>query len=176
LALIYLSGAWVAGIYLGSKLALPPALIFIGLVPLPLLFFFRKKRKVIILTAVCLIAFLGGALGYQASLPHNDESHLRFYNGQEVEIRGVVSAEPEIKDKSTHIHLSTRQINGEEVTGEALLFVPRYPEYGYGDVLWVRGKLETPAQLDDFDYKGKPGNLLNHALPRYRGLRDGAGF
>ena len=69
MALIYLSGAWVAGIYLGSRLALPPALIFTGLIPLILLFFFRKKRKAIILTAVCLIAFFGGALCYQASLP-----------------------------------------------------------------------------------------------------------
>jgi competence protein ComEC len=153
LALIYLSGAWVAGIYLGSMFALPPALILTGLLPLPLLFF-RKKRKAIILAAVCLTAFFGGALCYQASLPPDDASHLRFYNGQEVEIKGTVSANPEIKDKSTHIRLSASQINGEEVTGDTLLFVPHYPEYEYGDVLRVRGKLETPAQLDDFDYKG----------------------
>jgi competence protein ComEC len=154
LALIYLSGAWLAGIYLGSKLALPLALIFTGLTPLILLFFFRKKHKVIILTAVCLIAFFGGAFCYQASLPPNDESHIRFYNGQEVEIKGMVNADPEIRDRSTHIHLSTSEINGGKVSGDALLFVPSYPEYDYGDVLLVRGKLETPPQLDDFDYKG----------------------
>jgi len=154
LALIYLSGAWVAGIYLGSKLALPLALIFTGLIPLILLFFFPEKRRVIILAAVCLIAFFGGALCYQASLPPDDESHIRFYNGREVEIKGTVNADPEIRDSSTHIRLSTSEINGEEVTGDTLLFVPRYPEYDYGDVLRVRGKLETPPKLGDFDYKG----------------------
>jgi competence protein ComEC len=154
LALIYLSGAWVAGIYLGSRFALPLALILLGLLPLMLLFFSPKKRKLMILTAVCLTAFLGGALVYQASLPPNDVSHIKFYNGQEVEIEGMVSADPEIRDTSTHIQLSASQINGEEVSGEVLFFVPRYPQYDYGDVLRVKGKLETPPQLDEFDYKG----------------------
>jgi len=179
LALIYLSGAWVAGIYLGSRLALPPALIFTGLIPLILLFFFRKKRKAIILTAVCLIAFFGGALCYQASLPPNDESHIKFYNGQEVEIKGTVSADPEIRDRSTHIRLSASQLNGEEVTGDTLLFVPRYPEYDYGDVLRVRGKLETPPQLGDFDYKGyleSWGTYATMLHPDIEVLDTGRGF
>ena len=178
MALIYLSGAWVAGIYLGSKFALPPALILVGLIPLPLLFF-RQKRKLIILTAVCLIAFLGGALCYQAALPPDDDSHIKFYNGQEVAIEGIVSADPEIKDKSTHIRLSAGEINGEEVSGEVLLFVPRYPEYEYGDVLRVEGRLETPPQLDDFDYKGylaNQGIYSTMLYPEIEVLDTGQGF
>ncbi|MCX6011089.1 MAG: hypothetical protein NT134_02340 [Chloroflexi bacterium] len=65
MALISFSGAWVAGIFLGSRLALPFALIFIGLAPLPLLFFFPQRRRLIIIAAVCLTAFFGGALCYQ---------------------------------------------------------------------------------------------------------------
>ncbi len=72
MALIYLSGAWVAGIYLGSKFDLPLALVLIGLVPLPLLFRFGQHRKAIILSAICLIVFLGGAARYQTSLPSGD--------------------------------------------------------------------------------------------------------
>jgi competence protein ComEC len=179
LALIYLSGAWLAGIYLGSRLALPFALVLIGLLPLILLFFFRKKRKAIMLTAVCLVAFFSGALCYQASLPPNDASHLQFYNGQEVEIQGIVSADPEIRDKSTHIRLSASQINGEKVSGDALLFVPRYPEYDYGEVLRVRGKLETPPQLDDFDYQGyleNQGIYSTMLYPEIEVLETGKGF
>jgi competence protein ComEC len=179
LALIYLSGAWVAGIYLGSKLVLPPALTFIGLLPLILLFFLPQKRKAIILAAVCLTAFLGGALVYQASLLPQGSSHLKFYNGQEVEIEGIVSAEPEIRDSSTHIQLSASQINGEEVSGEVLLFVPRYPQYDYGDILQVSGKLETPPQLGDFDYKGYLENREIYSTmlyPRIEALETGQGF
>jgi len=167
-ALIYLSGAWVAGIYLGAKSALPLALILIGLVPLSLLFFFPQHRKAIILIAICFIALFGGAFCYQASLPSGDESCLKFYNDQEVEIKGMVKADPEVRDKATHIRLSATEIkrdNGwQEVSGDALLFVPRYPAFQYGDVLKVtgklEGKLETPPELeelpdsDDFDYHG----------------------
>lgn len=32
--------------------------------------------------------------------------------------------------------------------------MPRYPAYRYGDILQATGKLETPPQLDDFDYRG----------------------
>jgi len=164
LALIYFSGAFVAGIFLGSRLALPFALIFIGLAPLPLLFFFPQRRKLIIIAAVCLIAFFGGALCYQASLPLKDGSHISSYLAEEfkdqtVKIEGMVSADPEVRDSSTHIRLSVSAIDPEnegwrEVGGDVLLFVPRYPEYEYGDVLLVTGKLETPSQLGDFDYKG----------------------
>jgi competence protein ComEC len=159
LALIYLSGAFVVGIFLGSRLALPFALIFIGLVPLPLLFFLPHRRKLIVIAAVCLIAFFGGALCYQTSLPPDDGSHIKFYNDREVEIEGMVSADPEVRDSATRIRLSVSAINPEnegwrEVEGDILLFVPRYPEYEYGDVLAVTGKLETPTQLGDFDYKG----------------------
>jgi competence protein ComEC len=162
LALIYLSGAFIAGIFLGSRFALPFAPIFAGLVPLPRLFFFPHRRKLIIIAAVCLIAFFGGALCYQASQPPEDGSHIKFYNGQAVEIEGMVSADPEVRDSSTHIRLSVSGINlggeGEEdwqeLSGDVLLFVPRYPEYEYGDVLRVTGELESPTQLGDFDYQG----------------------
>ena len=154
--LIYLSCAWVAGIFLGSKFNLPLAFVFIGLIPLPLLFF-RQHRKMIILTSLCLIALFSGAFCFQSSLPTVNEHCLQFHNDQTVEIRGIVNSDPEIKEKSTHLPLSATEIKlGEEwqeVSGTALLFVPRYPIYSYGDVLLVTGELETPSQLNDFDYK-----------------------
>jgi len=182
-ALIYISCAWVAGIYLGSKFDLPLALIFIGLAPLPLLFLFSQHHKAIILTAVCLIALLGGALCFQTSLPPQDESYLRFYNNQEVEIKGVINADPEIRDRATHLRLSASGIKQDEgwqrISGNALLFVPRYPTYEYGDVLQVKGKLETPPQLDEFDYKGylaHQGVYSTMLYPKIEVLETGKGF
>ncbi len=156
--LIYLSCAWVIGIFLGSKFNLPLALVFSGLIPLPLLFFTGKYRKLIILTSLCLIALFGGVFFFQASLPPDDESSLQFYNdGGTVEIKGIVASAPEVRDKATQLHLSATEIKlakgWQEVSGTALLFVPRYPNYDYGDMLLVSGKLETPPQLDDFDYQ-----------------------
>jgi len=39
--------------------------------------------------------------------------------------------------------------------------VPRYPEHSYGDELLVKGKVETPQAIDDFDY---PGYLANQGI------------
>ncbi len=157
--LIYLSCAWVVGIFLGSKFNPPLALILTGLTPLPLLFLLRQHRKLIILASLSLVAFFSGAFCFQSSLPTDDENHLQFYNDQgTVEIKGIVARDPEVRDKATHLYLSATEVKiGEErreVSGTALLFVPRYPTYRYGDILLVSGELETPPQLDDFDYKG----------------------
>jgi competence protein ComEC len=181
--LIYLSCAWVAGIYLGSKFALPLALILIGLAPLPLLFLFKQHRKAIILFALCIIALFGGAACYQASQPSEDGGHIQFYNDQEVEIRGVINTAPEVRDKATHLRLSDIELKQDEgwqgVSGDALLFVPRYPEYKYGDLLQAKGKLETPPQLDDFDYEGyleRQGIYATIYYPEIEKLDTGRGF
>jgi len=149
----------VAGIFLGSNFDLPLALTLIGLIPLSLLLLPRHHKKIVILISLCLIALFGGASCFQSSLPTVDESCLQFYNDHRtVEIKGMVNADPEVRDKVTHLRLSASEIKldrgWQEVSGTALLFVSRYPTYSYGDVLLVTGKLQTPPQLDDFDYKG----------------------
>jgi competence protein ComEC len=168
---------------LGSKFAPPLALLLTGLIPLPLIFLFRQHRKAIILAAVCLIALFGGALLFQASQPCGNESCLRFYNGQEVEIKGMVNADPEVRDKVTHLRLSASEIrlaqDWQEISGDALLFVSRYSAYRYGDVLRVKGRLETPPQLDEFDYEGylaHQGIYSTMSYPKIDTLETGKGF
>ena len=39
--------------------------------------------------------------------------------------------------------------------------MPRFPVYNYGDELLVKGKLQTPQAIDDFDY---PGYLANQGI------------
>ncbi len=180
--LIYLSCAWVVGIFLGSKFNLPLAFVFTGLIPLPLLFF-RQHRKLIILTSLCLIALFGGAFHFQSSSPIVNEHCLQFYNNQTVEIKGIVNSDPEIKAKTTHLPLSVTEIRldeeWQEVSGTALLFVPRYPTYGYSDVLLVTGELETPSQLNDFDYKGylaHQGIYSTMLYPEIEIMGTGKGF
>jgi len=182
--LIYLSGAWVAGIFLGEEFELPLVLVLTGLAPLPLLFFFRQHRRIIILISLCLIAFFGGAFRFQSSQSPINETSLQFYNDQEVvEIKGMVNVDPEIRSTTTHLRLSATEIEWDEgwrkVSGTALLIVPRYPTYKYGDVLLATGRLETPPQLDDFDYKGylaHQGIYSTILYPEIEILERGKGF
>ncbi|MFC1977644.1 ComEC/Rec2 family competence protein [Chloroflexota bacterium] len=184
MSLIYLSCAWVAGIFLGSGFSLPRAFVFTGLIPLPLLFLTRRHRKLIILASLCLVAFPGGIFYFQSSVPTADGSYLQDYNEQEiVEIKGLVDRDPELRDKTIHLRLSAREIRSDgewqEVSGTALLSVPRYPVYSYGDVLRAKGKLETLPQFDDFDYEeylARQGIYSTMLYPEIEILQTGEGF
>jgi competence protein ComEC len=156
--LIYLSAAWVAGIFLGSKIALPWAIVFVGLLPLCLIPFLSKYKKLLILIGLCLFALIGGCIRFQTSLPVINEQHIQFYNEKgTAKIEGMVCTEPEVGNTTSTFQLSASEIQTDdttkEISGKALIRVPRYRDYHYGDILKVTGKLETPPRFDDFDYR-----------------------
>jgi competence protein ComEC len=156
--LLYVSCAWVAGIFLGSKVSPPLLALSLGLIPFALIPFLPGSKKTLIVAGLCLLVLLGGGLRFPSSLPPVDEHSLCFYNDKgTVEIQGMVAEESDIRDRLCLLTFSASEIivNGEreEVSGTALIQVPRYPAYHYGDVLKVTGKLETPEPFDNFDYR-----------------------
>ncbi|MDZ4230460.1 MAG: ComEC/Rec2 family competence protein, partial [Dehalococcoidales bacterium] len=189
MSVIYLSCAWLAGIFLGAvfldgEFHIPLALVFSGFIPLTLLLLFRQRSQPLILASLCLFALLGGAFYFQARSAGIEES-LRYYNDNQetVVITGMVDRDPEPGGKTTHLYLSAENItDGEEwrdVSGTALLFVPVYPAYSYGDVLSVKGKLETPPRLDEFDYQGylaNQGIYSTMLYPKIGVVATGQGF
>jgi competence protein ComEC len=184
MTLIYLSAAWVTGIYLGSKIALPWGIIFTGLIPLCLIPFLVQYKKHLLIVGFCLFALLGGCIRFQSSLPIINEQHIQFYNEKgTVEIEGMVCTEPETRNTTSVLQLSANEIHFEGtkggISGKALVRVPRYNEYHYGDILKVTGDLETPPQFDDFDYRGylaRQGiySVINY--PAIETLETGKGF
>jgi competence protein ComEC len=182
--LLYVSCAWVTGVFLGSKIGLPWPALFIGLIPFVFVPFLPSNRKTLMIAGMCLLALLGGGLRFPSSLPPLDEHSLQFYNGKGItEIQGRVAEEPDIRDRSCLLTFSASEIivNGErkEVSGTALVQIPRYPAYRYGDVLNVTGKLETPEPFDSFDYKtylGRQGIYSVIYYPKVELLGQGEGI
>jgi competence protein ComEC len=166
LLLIYLSGAWITGILLGTKLSLSPVWLAVSLVPLPLVFVFRQHKKLLLTAALMILALLGGIIRYQAAVPVVNDKSIQFYNDKTaIELKGTVSRAPDVRDKSTHLYLSGLEMKTPEgwqkLNGEILIFVPRFPIYNYGDELLIKGKLETPQAIDNFNY---PGYLANQGI------------
>lgn len=156
--LLYISCAWVAGVFSGSKADFPFVATFSGFLPFLLIPFLPGSKKKLIIIGLCLLAFFGGILRFPSSQTQIDEHSLCFYNDAEtVEIQGIVADKPEVRAKCCLLKLSASEINisgaRKEVSGSTLMQVPRYPAYYYGDVLQVIGELKTPAPFDDFDYK-----------------------
>ena len=183
MALIYLSCAWVGGIFLGFSFNLTPALIAIGLLPLPLLLL-KQYRKPVVLTSLCLFAFFGGTFYSQSTFPTDNEEHIKFYNDtQTLTTKGMVSQDPDVRDKNTRLRLSNIEVEQDEkwqeVKGDALIFVPRYPAYSYGDILLIEGELETPPRFEDFDYAdylANEGIYSTMLYPTIEVLETGRGF
>jgi len=106
--LIYLSCAWVAGIFLGSMLHLPWLLVLTGLAPLCLLTLFNRRKRALIFISLCLVAFFGGAIRFESSL----DTSLQYYHDRgEVALRGTVAAPPEVRDKVTHLRVKASEIS-----------------------------------------------------------------
>jgi len=157
--LILLSVAWVVGIYLGARFDLPLVLLSAGLVPLPLLLFLKKYRKFIVITSLSLLALFTASWYTYQSLHVIDADDLRYYNDRgTIDVRGIIARDPEISDRSTRLYFSVSETRADgewqPVEGNALLIVPRVSTYKYGDRLQVTGEMETPPQLNDFDYRG----------------------
>lgn len=164
--LVYLSLAWVLGICLGS-------ILDIHWIPLTLLLsaslgaaFSGRRRRGVLLGMLCLAAVSGGALRFGA-VPASDplESYRGFF-----EMRGVVAADPDIKEFSTVLRLEVDRIRTEggeweEVSGMVQVYASKYPSFGdgrdfpyyrYGDLLQMEGSLESPRgrqEGEDFDFR-----------------------
>ncbi len=156
--LIYLSSAWLVGIYIGTILKLPPLFCLFSLVPLLNLLFTRRYLKAIILASLGIVLFVGAAVYSYSNLYNVDENNIRFHNDTgTMELKGVISQIPDVRDRSTQLTLDVQEIKLEEewqeVSGKVLVTVPRYPELQYGDLVDVTGELQTPQSINDFDYR-----------------------
>jgi competence protein ComEC len=184
LSLIYLSCAWIAGIFLGAIYNIPLPLLLVGLITLPLPFFLRQHRKTATLIALGAIILCGGILRFQPDSTSADAGSLQFYNDRgALEIKGIVNGDPEVGEKTTHLRFSAREVkvNGKwrEVTGTALLHVYPYPTYSYGDVLLASGELKEPASFEGFDYAdylAREGVHSTMLYPEIEVLDTGQGF
>ena len=144
--------AWVLGIFLGSFWHLSWLWMSTACLPFLALLFIKRHRRDLLILALALAAFFGGMAYYPLSLPR-DKIVAPIANQKAVKIQGVINAQPEIKDTTTHLSLSVQSIDGSPASGQILLFVPRYPEYCYGDVIVASGRLSAPPQPDGFDYQ-----------------------
>jgi len=154
MTLICISISLVVGILLGSKIHLPVWSIVFALMPLVFLLV-TKHKKIVITASLCILALVAGVIRYQSSLPVADENRIEFYNdGAEVMCNGVIASGSDNRDTYSQFVFSVTDVDSVPVSGKILLFAPRYPEYKYGDILQITGKLETPTVTEDFDYQG----------------------
>jgi len=147
---LYLCLSFIGGIFLNSFLP-AGALVKAGLVIFGILLIsiFWRYKKIAVL-GFCILFLVLGIWRHQQVELRIMNNELRKYNDQEkiITLVGVIAKEPDIREKSVKLTVQPENING-----KVLVTANRYPEYQYGDKLKIIGKLETPLEFEDFNYK-----------------------
>ena len=145
------------------------------------------NKKTIFLVSFFIFAFALGLLRYEIKdLPARDlilDKNL----GQKVIIEGVVSDEPDKRENGVKLTLSFRNFMEDgkifPVNGKGIMTTDFYPEYLYGDLLKIEGKIQKPKNFQNekaetFDYVSylaKDDIFYEIAFPKIKLLSRGNG-
>lgn len=112
-------------------------------------------KRLSVLIMVLITGFFGGALIYQNSsreqiISAGNPNHISYYNDKgEMTFTGKIIYYPDFKIDKTKYEMEALA----PFSGKILITANRYPLYEYGDILELTGKLKTPAEFPDFNYK-----------------------
>ena len=158
LPLMWVSLAFITGILLAKLVSLPLFLWLIFTI-LTITAAIYLRRSTFILPAACLIAIFTGAARYQATVPISSISQIAWFNDRNYDIlvTGTLVEPPDSRDTYTNLRLQVEQVDTGtdqfKVGGLLLARVQANQTYHYGDIVRVRGRLQTPPEDEDFSYR-----------------------
>lgn len=159
---LFLMLAFIGGVGSGSffdisqKLVLIIAIVAVLLVAV----FYRRSSRIlnfpIVFSVFLVLTFSAGILRIEAS-----ESLIKVLTNfndtnVNVELNGYVNDEPQRLIDRQRLVLRVKEIRASGysifVNEKILITTGLYPEFEYGDLISVEGKLQSPKNFDDFDY------------------------
>ena len=160
MTLLLVAAAWLAGTYLAMTFDLPTAPVVFFLIASLLLIPLFDRRRIVptaVLPAVMVLAML------RVALPGDGPTLDQYHGSGDLQVEGVVVDDPE--GSATRLRLDVERVRAggvwAEESGDVLitLMAPAElardrdsPLFRYGDSLLLDGALESPPELDDFDY------------------------
>jgi competence protein ComEC len=178
--------AWLIGIWLASRVALPSIALGVAVVvAIAGIILAWRRPKPRWLFTLALAAILG-ALRYNLAQPHFDQSTLATYNDQPkpVIVEGVVVAEPDTRDAYTNLRVEADTLviadqPPRTMKGLVLVQAPPFTDFRYGDRIRAEGRLQAPANTGEFDYReylARQGVYSIMSRPRMTVLARDQGF
>ncbi len=155
--------AWLIGIWLASRLVLPSIVLgFLAGVAILCIILWRRAPG-LRWTFVLALAVILGALRFNLAQPHFDQTSLATHNDQQklVVVEGIVAGELDTRDTYTNLRVEADHLLISDlpdnvtrtVKGLVLIQALPFTDLRYGDRIRAEGKLQTPANAGDFDYR-----------------------
>lgn len=159
-AVLYLCFAFVSGVFLASFFFISqqalPAFFILGII---LICTFWKRNQFAV-AGFCLVFFAFGLWRVQAAELGIENKVMAQYYDEKVTLVGRLAKEPDMREGNMKITLAVESVraDGEDaqyisVDAKVLITVNPYPAYNYGDRLEARGRLQMPADSEDFNYR-----------------------
>jgi len=181
--------AWLIGIWIASRIALPNlALGFVAVVAIAGIILVWRTPKPRWAFVLALAAMLG-ALRFNFAQPHFNQTSLATYNDQAlpVIVEGIIVGEPDARDAYTNLrveadHLLISNLDSgvtRTVRGLVLVQAPPFTDFHYGDRVQAEGKLQTPTDSGGFSYReylARQGVYSLMSRPRVTELARDQGF
>jgi len=170
LRVVYFAVSWFLGLWLASvwKIAAPTWLLIGSGCLLTAVLSQRQLRFSLFMA--CLCALCWGGARYVSAVPAIDQSHIAFHNGaRNITLTGLVTDEADIRDRFINLRLTATQATLDDgttipVTGQVLVTTFRFPVIEYGTEIEISGRLETPPEDEDFNYKAYLARQDIHSL------------
>jgi len=155
--------AWLIGIWSASRIALPTLALDVAtiVVVVGIILTWRAPRPRWLF--VLALAAILGALRFNLAQPHFDSTSLATYNDQlkSVTVEGVIVGEPDARDTYTNLRIEADHLLISNLTDSAtrtvrglvLVQAPPFSDFRYGDRVRAEGKLQTPTNTGEFDYR-----------------------
>lgn len=170
---------FVVGVFLGNYvinyvmyyIVASLAVIFIASITI-----FWRQKQVMLIGFGGLLLLLGLWRYHQVVPDQNDPGFVGQFFYQKVELEGVVVREPDVRSDKVNLTVGRAEIRplpsppqawGGKLEGNILLNLGRYPEYQYGDLLKISGKLEEPFESEEFSYKDYLARFDTYAYMRF---------
>jgi competence protein ComEC len=119
----------------------------------------KLSPATLLLASLALIAFCLGAARYAFTVPRIDAGYIAWYNDKDYEllVTGSLVDPPDVRDTYTNLRLQVSRVNtGDQtlpVSGLILARISPGGDWHYGDVVRLRGYLQTPPANEDFSYQ-----------------------
>ena len=159
--LVWLTSAFFGGIVLSSLVTLPWWLwLAAGVLGLPIGFVIKRLRPQASLALMLVPAFVffGGAR-HAYEQPDLSPERLAWYNDleQNVYVTGTLAEAPDVRDTYMNLRIDASAIDTGEgdipVTGTLLVRLTNDYELEYGQMVRVRGQMQTPPENEEFSYR-----------------------